>query len=363
MTRSKHILFFNSNPDWGGGEKWHLEMATALNYEGYKVFVASLPDSQLIQQSKERGLCIYPIRIGNFSFLNPFKAQKIARWIRHQKIDMIILNLPSDLKCAGVAAKQAGVPRIVYRRGSAIPIKNSIFNRWTLKHVVTDVLVNSKETGKTILANNPNLIPEEKIHLIYNGIKLDEYDRQQSVPIYQEIGGAVVLGNAGRMVDQKGQFDLLEMAARLQKDKVNFKLIIAGDGKLNHHLKQKAKELSVADRVLFPGFVEDIKTFMLSIDVFVLSSRWEGFGYVLAEAAASEKPIVAYEISSNPELVAHETTGYLVELKNIDQLTEKVKALIENPLLRKTLGQQGRQRVEEKFDFSKNFKNFVKWVG
>jgi glycosyltransferase involved in cell wall biosynthesis len=86
----------------------------------------------------------------------------------------------------------------------------------------------------------------------------------------------------------------------------------------------------------------------------VLTSLWEGFGYVLVEAMASRKPVVAFHISSNPEIVQHDETGYLVELRDMESMADKIRQLAGNAPLREEMGKKGRSRVEELFNLNRN---------
>ncbi len=358
----KAILFFNSNKAWGGGEKWHFEIASALAHQGYKIFMVCHKNGQLIKESKYSEYACIGIKVNNLSIVNIFKVKRFSFWIRKNNIDSIILNLPSDLKFAGLAAYLAKVPRIIYRRGSAIPIKNSILNRILFRKVVSDILVNSEETRKTILGNNKNLFDINKIHLIYNGIRLDEYDTRNCMPFYQKKGDEFVIGNAARMVHQKGQEDLIQIALMLKRSGIQFKMLIAGEGTLKEKLRSLTITNGLSDYIEFPGFIGNIKAFMESIDVFVLPSRWEGFGYVLAEAMASSKPIVAYNVSSNPELIINKENGFLIEMGNITEFYNKTILLLNDPDLRKKYGNKGRMIVSKKFDFSKNLDSLKKWL-
>ena len=89
----------------------------------------------------------------------------------------------------------------------------------------------------------------------------------------------------------------------LQNKEHQFKLLIAGEGRLLHSLQKKAKKLGIEDQVEFLGFVEDMPAFFRSLDIFLLSSHYEGFGYVIAEAMASRKPVVAFDIKSSGEII------------------------------------------------------------
>ncbi len=141
--KKKTVCFFNTCKNWGGGEKWHFDISTRLSDKGYDVIVVTNKRSELCSRIKKWSLRLYAIKISNLSFLNIFKVLKVYKILKNEKIKTIILNLPSDLKVAGVAAKLAGIEKIIYRRGSAIPIKDSFLNRFLFKHIITGVVANS----------------------------------------------------------------------------------------------------------------------------------------------------------------------------------------------------------------------------
>ena len=88
---------------------------------------------------------------------------------------------------------------------------------------------------------------------------------------------------------------------------------------------------------------------MRSLDIFLLSSSWEGFGYVIVEAMAASKPVVAYDISSNPEIIDNKVTGFLVDYPDIDMFSQKIETLIKDKDIINQLGENGRKAVEYKF--------------
>jgi glycosyltransferase involved in cell wall biosynthesis len=92
---------------------------------------------------------------------------------------------------------------------------------------------------------------------------------------------------------------------------------------------------------------------MMSVDIFCLTSLWEGFGYVLVEAMACNKPIVAFDISSNPEIIDNGQTGFLVPVSDVEGLVEKTVALMKDKNLCESFGAKGRLRVEQIFDIEK----------
>lgn len=339
------VCFFNTNLAWGGGERWHFDIAKSLHAKKYNVTVVSHPKGSLKAAIEKELFPHYSIKLNNLSFLNPFTLIKLFFLFKKISPDIIIMNLPRDAKAAGVAAKISGIKKIIYRRGSAIPIKNKLINRLIFHHIITEVIANSEETKKTILSVNPLLFDKNKIHVIYNGIDIHPFNNLPN----DKNGKEFVIGNLGRLAEQKGQKYLIQLAEILKTKNISFKITIGGDGALEANLKAMAKEKQVENYIDFYGFVEDIPQFMSLLDVFVLPSLWEGFGYVLAEAMAAKLPVVAFDVSSNPELITNGENGFLVENVNLSEMAEKIFLLSTDYELCKKLGEKGRQIVEEKF--------------
>lgn len=352
-----NICFFNSVKTWGGGEKWHFEMANRLHLKTNSVGIFTNNKSELRTRAEETDIPVSSMRINNLSFLNPYKIIRLAIIFRKLKIRTIIMNLSADLKVAGIAAKVAGIPHIIYRRGSAIPIRNSFLNRYLFRKVVHQVIANSNETQRTILSRNPKMINPNRIKIIYNGINLPRFDAAKVTYKHKPNGKDIIIGNAGRLVKQKGQKYLVDLALNLKARNIAFKIRIAGEGKMENELRALISKHKLTKHFEFSGFVEDMKGFMQSIDIFVLTSIWEGFGYVLVEAMACNKPVVGFEISSNPEIVDDNITGFLVPPFDMDAMTEKVVELINNKELRAQLGDKGRERVENLFSIEKTQEN------
>jgi glycosyltransferase involved in cell wall biosynthesis len=356
----KPLCFFNSQHAWGGGEKWHYEVSLRLKTRGYPVMVITNTESELFQRLNVYEIPLQHLKVSNLSFLNPYTMMKLYTLLKQSAIHSIILNLPRDLKAGGIAAKLAGVKHIIYRRGTALAVRNTFLNRFLFRHIVTRIIANSGEIQRTILQNNPDLIAQEKITVIYNGIDLSAYDQRSTTTIYERQNHEVILGNAGRFVEQKGQKYLVELAKDLKAQDLKFRLLIAGKGKLEGELKRYAQELDVAQEIVFVGFMKNIKSFMENIDIFLFPSLHEGSANTLLEAMASCKPIVAFQISSIPEIVAHNETGLLVDVGNREQMLQHVKRLLLDESLRVMLGLNARKRIEERFTMAHMVSEIIK---
>lgn len=101
---------------------------------------------------------------------------------------------------------------------------------------------------------------------------------------------------------------------------------------------------------------------MSKIDVFVSTAIWEGFGFVLAEAMVAKKPVLAFDMSSNPELVINGENGYLIPPQDIPFFTDKLLGLINDPLLRNKMGLAAYQFAKSNFETEKQFKKLLDFV-
>lgn len=359
---TKRICFFNTNRDWGGGEKWHYDVALQLYREGYDVLVFTAEGSPLYQRLEATGVEILSFPVTNFSFLNFGKVQALSRKLKSLHIDIIILNLSSDVKTAGIAARHAGIPRIIYRRGSAIPVRRSPLNHYLFRNVITDIIVNSRETRRTVNVGKRPLAENGKIHLFYNGLCFRQLDAIKPKSYYQKQGDEIVIGNLGRIVHQKAQHYLVDIALKLRAEGIRFIILIGGEGGLKPQLEEQIRRHKLEPYFQLVGFVDNVKGFMQSIDIYVHTALWEGFGYVIAEALYFERPVVAFRVSSNPEVIADKHTGLLAAFKDVNELYTHVRTLALSPALRKQYGKNARHYVTTHFDFQKNLEKLKRFL-
>jgi glycosyltransferase involved in cell wall biosynthesis len=358
----KNICFFNSTGFWGGGEKLHFEYALKFRDKRYNVIMFSAQGSPLFQKSKSVELMAEGFKIRNLSFLNPFTIYKLVSFFRSRKIDVVFFSTSQDVKAGGIAAKIAGVPKIAYLRGLAVPIKRSLINRIILKSITTHIIASSEETARMILKNYTSVIPEHKVKVIYHGIDFKDYDNQKYSKIIERTGDEVIIGTVGRLTSIKGQHYLLDVAKKLKDENLNFKLYIAGSGELEEELKSSVKQNGLDEHVYFTGFISDVKSFIHDIDIFVFPSLSEGFGFAVVEAMAACKPVVAFNISTNPEIITDGQTGFLAEFPDTEIFKEKIKLLINDKLLQQEMGKKGRTRVEKSFNIDQKINEIEKIV-
>lgn len=146
---------------------------------------------------------------------------------------------------------------------------------------------------------------------------------------------------AGRMTYAKG-FDLLiESFQRFCVENKTWNLVILGDGDCRMELKDKVRRAGLDKRVVFTGFTDDVKHYMLDSSVFLLTSRWEGFPMVITEALELGLPVIAYDITAMHPLVTNGVEGILVKAFDTEQYAQEMLKLAENKEIRQTMSDNG----------------------
>src|SRR5262249_60029896 len=117
---------------------------------------------------------------------------------------------------------------------------------------------------------------------------------------------AIVFGSCGRLVGEKAYEVFIRSAAGLAAEDPSVRFVIAGDGALRAFLESEIARAGLGEKFRLLGFVDDVPGFLNELDVFVLSSRFEGFPVALVEALASGRPCIATAIGGIREMVGED---------------------------------------------------------
>lgn len=195
--------------------------------------------------------------------------------------------------------------------------------------------------------------------LIYIPLGIDATDFPPRPP--RELSSPAHVLCVGRLAPEKGQALLLEGVASLSGEGCPVRLLVVGDGPDRAFLERRASELGIAGDVEFAGWVDHnaMSRVYAETDLFVLPSLYEGIPIVLMEAMAMQIPCVAPRITGIPELIEHAVDGMLFTVADVEDLTKKVRDLLESPELMAQIGAQGRARVIRDYDIARNTKRFA----
>ena len=331
---------------WGGAQRFIVELAEGLTARGHQVDIQTFPGAPLAARARERGLAVDEVRVRTDSA--PWIVLPLARQMRRKPYDIVITTWDKDLRTTGLAAKLAGRgTRVVHTRECDDPLKNKASYRWFYTRVADLVVVNSEATLRTTLNSAPWL-DEARTFILYKGIDLRDYEELDPGPWRERLnpgGGQVVVAYAGQLIARKRIDVVLRALADESFADLPWRFAVAGTGPEEERLRAEAQRLGVAQRVDWCGFVEDIHRWLAAIDVFVLPSFIEGFGYVLAEAGAAGKPCVAYRASSVPEVVKDGETALLADEGDDESMAAQLRRLVSDAGLRARMGEAARRDV------------------
>ena len=204
-----------------------------------------------------------------------------------------------------------------------------------LSHGVKDDLVNSFR------------ISSQKIKVIYNPVEIDKIKRLSNETVEEIINKEKekIIIAVGRLVEQKDLSTLIKAFA-LVDSKIASRLVILGIGPLENELKKLSRDLDVANKIIFLGFKKNPYKYIFQSDLFVLSSKWEGFGHVIVEAMACATPVVSTDCKSGPgEIIGDNEYGVLSPVGDVEELARNIIKLLTNETLSNTYVRKGLERA------------------
>ena len=357
----KRVCFINTASIWGGGENWQYETILDLNDEVDLVSISN-PGGKLWLLLKDSGVRTYPFKSKNLSFLNPIKLLKAYRLLKKLNLHAILFNTSNDFKMFTLPAKWAGIEFRLYRRDNGKPLRSHLLNKVLLRSGITHLLPCSKFIGKAALSSNVNLFPASKIDTIYNSINLDKWDSAEA-PILSVSRDSkeIIFGCIGRLSTEKGQLFLPLVAAKLKDKTSDFRILVAGSGPLKSELESLITKTKVEKQIQLLGFVESNKSFLSTIDCLIIPSYWEGLSTVAIEAMAMSKPIIAFDVASNSEVVKHDITGFLVKPFDIGEVASYMLRFVNTPSELILMGGRGRNLAEKVFSKALTNKQLLKY--
>ncbi|RZG87013.1 glycosyltransferase [Acinetobacter sp. WCHAc060033] len=341
------ILYLITGLGGGGAEKVVADLADQMSLRGHSVKIAYLKGEVVVQPENKSIELIY---LG----LESLKDTKIA-YLNYKKIilefapDVVHSHMVHANLFARLARKFYSVPKLICtahnsNEGGRLRM---LFYRYTnyLSDFNTNVSREATEKFIKLKAFTKSAIT------IYNGINLDKFYNNNNLNKnnFTQNGEKLILA-VGRFNLQKDYPNLLIAIRKLKEtDQLKFKLIIAGDGELRTLIEKSIVEFDLIDDVILLGRRDDIPDLMSIADVFVLSSAWEGFGLVVAEAMACETFVVATDCGGVKEVMGG--FGQLVPIKNSDILAEKLQyALNLSTRERLTNNKNALKYVQDNFD-------------
>ena len=285
---------------------------------------------------------------------------KLVNYIKREKA-MIVHTHSSKAGILGrIAAQMAGVPVIVHTiHGWGFHERMGCVERFlyvTLEKIVqtfTDKLI-AVSTLNIEKGLDAGISTREKYTVIHSGIDIDLY-KNVSIDANkkkEELGipmNVPIIGTVGRLSPQKCPQDFVKAAAEVLRKMPDAVFLYVGDGPLRQEIEELIQELGVSKNIILLGLRTDIPELLAVMDVFMLSSLWEGLPRVFLEAMSAGLPIVATNVDGASEAIKDEQNGFLVPPGDYKALASKIHTLIKNPQLIKDMGEASQRLMHSDF--------------
>jgi glycosyltransferase involved in cell wall biosynthesis len=288
----------------------------------------------------EQGVPVHHLGRSRF---DPRIALDLARLARRRGARILHVHGYAAADFGRVAARLAGCRLVLHEHFAdpRMPAYQAVADR--LLAPWTDAAIAVSRSTVEFLAG-PRHVPRERVRLIWNGAPLDEFRPvapERALRVRRELGfgeDALVVGTIGRLSAQKGQRHLIDAAARLLPRLPSARLLVVGDGDLMVALREQAQALRIADRVVFAGHRTDVADLLGALDVFCISSLYEGTPLALFEAMAAGKAIVSTSVDGCREVLEDGATGLLVPPGDPVALAGALDRALSSESLRQQLG-------------------------
>jgi glycosyltransferase involved in cell wall biosynthesis len=366
--RKLKIIHIQVLPILSGVQNAMLDIITRLDANRYDITVLCQSEGDLTEVLREQSIkyiLLPELRREINPFFDAIAFWKLYKLFKKQKYDIVHTHSSKPGIIGRLAAKAAGVKVIVHTvQGFAFHEYSSklsinligLLERiagWVSSRVI---FVNHKDR---MVAQQLRILPNKKMITIPNGIDLARFENSRNGNHIGEIthllgtpvSGALI-GMVARLWEQKAPQYFVQAIPPVVKEFPHAKFLLIGDGPLQPELEKLAEKLGVRDSVLFLGWRSDVEHLLTILDIFVLTSLWEGLPVSILEAMAASKPVVATNIKGNNELVVHGTTGYLVEPRNANQIAHCIVNLLREPMRAKEMGRLGKLRAMKYFEIN-----------
>jgi glycosyltransferase involved in cell wall biosynthesis len=366
------ILFLDHTPFIGGSQIFLLDLIGNLDRKKFDIFIAcskQADDLGLLKKYRDLNIESFIIPFGRLKsfrpsiFFNLYKGvREIKKIVKQQKIDILFGNtIRADIFCFFVSLF-CNTKVVWYIQD--FTFSRIIFKLLKLKK--NKIIFNSRAVANFYNENDPVVIfPGSDIYKKAKVITNQEiYDWRQEHGIGLQ---DIVVGYVGRLVEWKGAIVLIEAIELLINEGFdNIKCIFLGTGKgqSNNYEEKLTKIISekgIGKYIFFLGYQENVSIGLSGVDVFCLPSiEPEPFGLALVEAMMHKIPVIATNIGGPAEILTDGYDGLLVRPNNSEQLSVKIKELIENNSLRDNLGINAYNNALKKFDIMNSVKLFEK---
>jgi glycosyltransferase involved in cell wall biosynthesis len=300
------------------------------------------PASRLLE---DQGIPVRHLGRGRF---DPRILGDLVRVAREKRAAILHVHGYAAADFGRIAARRVGAGLVLHEHFAdpRMPAYQGLADR--LLSRLTDRAIAVSGSTRDFLVRERH-VPASRVRLIWNGAPLAEFAPvapEAALAMRRELGlpaESPVVGSIGRLSEQKGHRYLLDAAARVRAQRQDARFLIVGDGDQMEALRRQAEALGIASSVVFAGHRTEVRALLGALDVFCISSTYEGTPLALFEAMAAGKAIVSTAVDGCREVLEDGVTGLLVPPRDPGALSVALLRCLDDTDLRVSLAKRARE--------------------
>jgi glycosyltransferase involved in cell wall biosynthesis len=341
------LLEILGNAIVGGMESHVLSLVRGLPRDRFKILCLCPFESRLTDDLRKAAVEVFICPISDD--LHWETLQLALTIVKIHGVKLLHSHLTNAHLLASLVSSITGVPALATVHGRSVAIRELEIAHLGFTHlavVCQNAYMHAIAVG----------LPEERVHLIRNGVDCDRFANATATHFLHRILGIPetrrLVGLVGRLSPEKAPDTFLRMASLLHGTLPDAHFVLVGDGPLLPELRALVDDLRLTGFVHFAGVQSDMPAVYHSLDLLVSTSTTEGMPLALMEGMAAGLPTVATHVGGVPEIIEVGTTGLLTEPGEPHQLAQAVASLMRDSARRREMGAAARLRVREKFSLS-----------
>jgi glycosyltransferase involved in cell wall biosynthesis len=352
----------------GGAQENTIYTAAMLDPARFQVEILSGPqtgsEGSLIEEGRSKGvkITILPSLVRQVNPWMDLKALwQMVGYLRKNRYSIVHTHSSKAGILGRISAKLAGIPVIIHtvhgwsfhdHMTKVTKFAYILLERFCARFTDALIVVTDRDEQKGLQAG---IGKRDQYHKIRSAIPLQDFDllRIDRQLIRKELGipiNSLVLGTVGRFSAQKNPIDWVNVAEKISQEIPDCRFLMVGDGPLLPQVKSMLLEKKLENKFYLPGIQRNIPQMMAAMDVFLLTSLWEGLPRVIPQAMSMRLPVVATSVDGSTEIIVDGLNGYLCPPGNVNCLAESCLKLFKDSEVSQAISQKGHETALENFD-------------
>jgi len=351
-----NLFIAESSTAVGGQELAVLLHAEGLLQRGHRLRLLLEPGSPIAAMAEAKKLPVTLMSMRRSRY--PLAILKLRSLLQRERPDILQVNSSRDSWIGSIAARLVRPrPRVLRIRHISAPLNRNATTQLLYRKLVDMVVVTGGEKTRRELIERDGLAAD-RVAAFPIGLDVRQFRPGAPDPdLRRELGvspAQLLVGLISYLRTYKGHEYFIEAAGQIAARRADVTFVIVGEGPEEQPIRRRIEQAGLTTRIRMLGFRDDLLNVFRSLDVFAIPSvEGDTIPQVLMQALAMGIPVVSTTVGSIPDVVLEGETGYVVPPRDGRALADRIQRLLEDPVLRRRLGANGRALVEQSYSIEK----------